>query len=77
MKDFLKLPPPYEQSAQRMELNTSAAMDAPPVNEIDKPDTEIQTQTKTQQVKDAESEKLPELELPPFIGEEDAGKLPQ
>lgn len=77
MKDFLQLPPPYEESAQRMELSTPAALDAPPANEIDKPDTEIQTQSKTQQLKEAESEKLPELELPPFIGEEDAGRLPQ
>lgn len=77
MKDFLQLPPPYEESAQRMELSTPAALDAPPANEIDKPDTEIQTQSKTQQMKEAESEKLPELELPPFIGEEDAGRLPQ
>lgn len=62
MSEFLKLPPSYEESAQRMELSIPPVLDLPAISK----------NTETENVGTPATTE----ELPPFIGEDDAGKIP-
>ena len=69
MQDYIKLPPPYEQSMQRMELSSPDAM-APPADSM---------KSKSDKLQPPGGEPAREVppDLPPFIIEDDAGKTPQ
>jgi len=71
MQDLMKLPPPYEQSMQRMELSAPATP-PPPGGEI-KPDTKDMAAPPASEP----AAEQPPHELPPFIQEDDAGRTPQ
>ncbi len=69
MQDYIKLPPPYEQSMQRMELSAPDAM-APPAEDM-KPTSD------TKQPSGSKPAQEVPPDLPPFIMEDNAGKTPQ
>lgn len=69
MKDLMKLPPPYEQSLQRMELSSPGSLS--PVNESTGSYEEKLEPATNPSTSDSISD------LPPFIGEENAGRPPQ
>jgi general secretion pathway protein D len=75
MDDFIKLPPPYEESLQRMELSSPDNLQQPPADNVDSQGT---ASTPVAAPANATTSEQPsELDLPPFIGEENAGSLPQ
>ena len=68
MQDVMKLPPPYEQSLQRMELSAPGSLPAAKPLSDQQPEAEPEATPTT-------TDSLPEL--PPFIVDEDAGRTPQ
>ncbi len=91
MSEFLKLPPSYEDSAQRMELSTPAALDLPAISKGSDAENAVAPATieelppaaldlpASSKGSDAENVGAPATikeELPPFIGEDDAGQIP-
>ena len=81
MAEFLTLPPPYEDSAQRMELNK-------PAGDLKAPPATTSAPALSSQVTKPETPTTPPLSAPPangssqqfeppFIGDDDAGKPPQ
>ena len=83
MKDAMALPPPYEQSLQRMELSSPDSLPAAGKEPADAP---VETQSPAVPVEDAPPQFKPEdtqapsdnpADLPPFIGDEDAGRPAQ
>jgi general secretion pathway protein D len=75
MDDFIRLPPPYEESRQRLELSSPDNLQQPPADNVDSQGT---ASTPVAAPANATTSEQPsELDLPPFIGEENAGSLPQ
>lgn len=69
MKDLMALPPPYEQSLQRMELSSPGSL-----SPAEEPTPETY-QDKLQPPSKPTSDNV--SDLPPFTGEKDAGRKPQ
>ncbi|MGD8926409.1 MAG: type II secretion system secretin GspD [Thioalkalispiraceae bacterium] len=77
MSDFLKLPPPYEESAQRLELSDPANVS----NGSKDADQEITSPPNMSESNLDQTEPPPtstgSSELPPYIGDDDAGRVTQ